>query len=65
MCVFTYCEKNKMPNPFMKKKGMADRAWVEGFFLRPNPMIASSKAQNLNPRRAQKLKLFIVDDYFG
>ena len=54
-----------MPNPFMKKKGMADRAWVEGFFLRPNPMIASSKAQNLNPRRAQKLKLFIVDDYFG
>ena len=26
MCVFTYCEKNDIPNPFVKETGMADRA---------------------------------------
>jgi hypothetical protein len=34
MCVFTYCEKNSIPNPFVKEKGMAGHAWVEGFFCR-------------------------------
>ena len=43
---------------------MADRAWVEGFLHR-HPMIASRKAQNLNPGRAQKWNRFIVNDYFA
>jgi hypothetical protein len=46
MCVFTYCEKNNISDPFVKEKGMAGCAWVEGF-LRRNPMIVSRKAQNL------------------
>jgi hypothetical protein len=61
-CVFTYLEKYNIPNPFVKKKEMAGRSWVEGF-LRHNPMIAPRKAQNLNPGRAQKLNRFIVNDY--
>jgi hypothetical protein len=64
MCLFTYCEKNNIPNPFVKEKVMAGRTWVEGF-LRRNPMIASRKAQNLNPGRAQHLNSFIVNDYFA
>jgi hypothetical protein len=43
---------------------MASRAWVEGFFRR-NPKIASCKAQNINPGRAQKLNRFIANDYFA
>jgi hypothetical protein len=62
--VFTYCEKNNIPNPFVKEEGMADHAWVEGF-LRHNPMTASCKVQNLNPGRAQKLNRFIVNDYYA
>jgi len=62
MCVFTYCEKNNIPNPFVKKKGMAGHAWVEGFLHR-YPMIASHKAQNLNPGIAQNLNCFIVNDF--
>jgi len=63
MCVFTYCEKNNIPNPFVKETEMAGSTWVEGF-LRCNPITASRKAQNLNPGRAQKFKCFIVNDYF-
>jgi hypothetical protein len=63
MCVFTYCEENNIPNPFVKEKGMAGRVWLEGFFRR-NPMTASCKAQYLNPGRAQKLSRFIVIDCF-
>jgi hypothetical protein len=64
--VFTYCEKNNIPNPFVKGKGMAGCAWVEGFFfLHLNPMIAARKAENLNPGRAQKLNHFFVTDYFA
>ena len=33
MCVFTYCEKNNIPNPFVKEKGVAGRAWVFFFFF--------------------------------
>jgi hypothetical protein len=45
---------------------VAVRAWVEVFFfLRRNPMIASSKAQNLKPGRAQKMNLVIVNDHFA
>jgi hypothetical protein len=62
MCVFTYLEKNNIPNAFVKERGMAGRAW---FFLRRKPMIASHKAQNLNPGRAQKLNRFIVKDYLA
>jgi hypothetical protein len=62
--VFTYCEKNNIPNPFVKENGLAGRAWVEGFLCH-NPMIAFCKAQNLNPGRAQKLNRFIVNDYFA
>jgi hypothetical protein len=62
--VFTYCEKNNIPYPIVKEKGMAGHAWVDGF-LHHNPMIASHKAQNLNPGRAQKLYHFIVNDYFA
>ena len=36
MCVFTYCEKNSIPNLFVKETRMAGRAWVEGFLCR-NP----------------------------
>jgi len=32
MCVFTYCDKNNIPNPFLKETEMAGGAWVEGFF---------------------------------
>jgi len=56
--------KNNIPYPFVKEKGMAGHAWAEGFLCR-NPMIASCKAQNLNPGRAQKLNLFIVNDCFA
>jgi hypothetical protein len=62
MCVFTYCEKNNIPNQFVKKKEMAGRAWVKGF-LRSHPITASRKAQNSIPGRAQKLSGFIVNDY--
>ena len=31
ICVFTYCEKNNIPNPFVTKKGMAGHAWIQGF----------------------------------
>ena len=62
--VFTYCEKNNIPNPFVREKGMAGRAWLQGFFRR-NPMTASRKAQYLNPGRAQKLSRFIVNEYFA
>jgi hypothetical protein len=48
----------------VREKGMDGSAWVEGFFRR-NPMTASRKAQNLNPGRAQKLKRFIVNDYYA
>jgi hypothetical protein len=48
----------------MKEKGMAGRDLVESF-LRRNPMIASRKVQNLNPRRAQKFNRFIVNDCFA
>jgi hypothetical protein len=51
MSVFTYCEKNNIPNPFVKEREMAGRVWEEGF-VRRNPMIVSRKAQNLNPGRA-------------
>jgi hypothetical protein len=64
ICVFTYCEKNNIPNPFLREKGMAGRAWLEVFFRR-NPMTASRKAQYLNPGRAQKSSRFIVNDYFA
>jgi hypothetical protein len=53
MCVFTCCEKNNIPKPSVKEKGMPGFVWVEGF-LRRNPINASRKAQNLNPGRAQK-----------
>ena len=33
MCVFTYCEKNNIPDPFVKEKGMAGHAWVENFCI--------------------------------
>lgn len=42
---------------------MAGHAWVEGF-MQHYPMIASRKAQNLNPGIAQNLNRFIVNDYF-
>jgi len=32
MCVFTNCEKNNILSQFVKEKGMAGRAWVEGIF---------------------------------
>jgi len=64
MCVFTYCEKNNIPNPFVKEDGMAAHAWVEGF-LQCNTMIISHKVQNLNPGRAQKLNCLSVNDYFA
>jgi hypothetical protein len=64
MHVFTYCEKNNIPNPFVKEKGMAGRASVDGS-LRRKPMTAYRKAQNLNPGRAQKLNRFIVNGYFA
>jgi hypothetical protein len=62
MCVFTYYEKNNIPNRFVKDNGMAGRTWV---FLRRNALIASNKAQNLNPGRDQKLNRFIVKDCFA
>ena len=31
MCVFIYCEKNNIPNPFVKETEMAGSVWVEGF----------------------------------
>jgi len=62
MGVFTYCEKSNIPNPFVKEERMAGRTWAEGF-LRRHPMIASHKAQNLNPGKAQKWNRFIVNDY--
>jgi hypothetical protein len=43
----------------VKEKGMAGNVWVEGF-MRHNPSIASRKAQNLNPGRAQKLNHYFV-----
>jgi hypothetical protein len=64
ICVFTYCEKNNIPNPFVREKGMAGRACLEGFFCR-NLMTAARKAQYLNPGRAQQLTRFIVNDYFA
>ena len=64
MCVFTYCEKNNIPNLFVKEKGMAGHAWVEGF-LHHYPMIASCKAQNLKPGIAHNLNRFIVNDFFA
>jgi len=46
--VLSRAEKiNSIPNPFVKEKGMAGLAWVQGFSRR-NPMIASRKAQNLS-----------------
>jgi len=61
MCVFTYCEKNNIPNPFVNEKGRDGHAWVEGFFFwRRNPMIAPHKAQNLNRGTAQKMNRFVV-----
>ena len=63
MCLHTV-RKNIIPNPFAKEKGLAGRAWVEGF-LRRNLMIASCKAQKLNPGRAQKLNLFVVNECFA
>jgi hypothetical protein len=33
MCVFTYGEKNNIPNPFVKKKGMANCAVWRGFYI--------------------------------
>ena len=33
MCVFTYCEENNIPNPFVREKGMVGRAWLEEFFF--------------------------------
>ena len=62
--MFTYCEKNNIPNPFVKEKRIAGRAWVEGFLHR-YPMIASHKAQNLNPGIAQNFNRFIVNDFFA
>jgi len=62
MCVFTFCEKSNIPNPFVKGEGMAGRASAEGF-LRRHPVIASRKAQNLNPAKALKWNHFIVNDY--
>jgi hypothetical protein len=56
MCLFTYCEKNNITNPFVKEKVMAGRTWIEGF-LRRNPMIASRKAQNLNPVKSPAFEL--------
>jgi len=47
----------------VKEEGTAIRACVEGFF-RHKPMIASSKAQYLNPGIAHNLNCFIVDGYF-
>jgi len=64
MCVFTYCEKNNIPNVFVKEKGMAGRASVE-CLLRRNHMIAPRKAQNLNPGKAQKSNRFNVNDCFA
>jgi hypothetical protein len=32
MCLFTYCEKNNIPDPSGKGKRMAGHAWVEVFF---------------------------------
>jgi len=32
MRVLTYCEKNNIPNPFVKETEMAGHAWVLGFF---------------------------------
>jgi len=64
VCVFTYCEKNSIPNPFVKEEGMAGHGWVEDF-LRHNPMTASCKVQNINLGRAQKLNHFIVNDYYA
>jgi hypothetical protein len=62
--VFTYCEKNNIPNQFVREKEIAGRAWVEGF-LRRNPMTESRKAQNLNSGRAHKLNRFIVNEYYA
>jgi hypothetical protein len=46
MCVFTYCETNNIPYPFVKETGMAGRAWVVFFFLRRNLITVPRKAQN-------------------
>ena len=62
--MFAYCEKNNIKNPFVKETGKAGRAWVGGV-LRPNPMIASRKARNLYPGRAQKFNHVVVNDYFA
>jgi len=64
MAVFKYCETNNIPYPFVKEKGMANRASVDGF-LRRNPMTESRKAQNLNLGRAQKSNRLIVNDYYA
>jgi hypothetical protein len=43
---------------------MAGRAWMEDF-TRPNPTIASRKAQNLTTGIAQMLKRFIDFGHFS
>jgi hypothetical protein len=53
--------QNNIPNPFVKEKGMAGLAWIQGI-LRRNPMIAYRKVQYLDPGRAQKLSRFTVND---
>ena len=46
MYVFTYSEKNNIPNAFVKEKEIAGRAWVE--VLHRNPMNVYHESQNLN-----------------
>jgi hypothetical protein len=50
-------------NPFVKEKGMADRAW--GGHVCRYLMTASRKTQNFNSGRAQKLNRFFVNGFFS
>ena len=64
ICVFTYCEKNNITNPFVGEKGMAGRACVEGSFSSKSHDCVPQSA-NLNPGRSQKLNRFVVNVYFA
>jgi len=43
MRVLTYCEKNNIPNPFVKETEMAGHAWVLDFFCIVIPSVHHTK----------------------
>ena len=63
MCVFTNCEKNNILSQFVTGKRNGWSCLGRGYFLCRHSIIASRKAQNRIPGRAQKLSGFIVIDY--